>query len=150
MTVTAALIGISLRCPSWLSDDNPFFKDFVNQELLATLGFIVTITLASAASLHLELNKLDDQTGIPFTRTRRSIRKSAYSLLFVLGAAIFLVIGKPLLPKLETVRALANAGAVLLLYFSLSVLYALTRTIFTIPTVRQIEERRRAGRDTSH
>ncbi|MET0251411.1 MAG: hypothetical protein ABW203_04455, partial [Novosphingobium sp.] len=130
--------------PSLLSDENVFFKNFVNQELLSTLGFIVTITLATAASLHLELNKLEDQTGNAFPRTRASVKKSAYSLMFLLGFALILVVVKPMLPKSnESGVALAYSIAVLLFYFSLFVLYALTRTIFGIPTAKKINEGRK-------
>jgi hypothetical protein len=51
--MTGILGALSFCHSSWLSDDNTFLKNFVNQELLAVLGVIVTITLASAASLHL-------------------------------------------------------------------------------------------------
>jgi hypothetical protein len=47
--------------PSLLADSNGFLLNFVNQELLAILGIIMTITLASAASLHLEFNKIEEK-----------------------------------------------------------------------------------------
>lgn len=58
-TLIAAL-AVVLVCtvynPSYLSDQNEFLHHFVNHELLALLGIIMTITLASAASLHLLIN----------------------------------------------------------------------------------------------
>ncbi len=101
--IAAGLATTSIYCPQYLSDENKFLKDFVNQNALQTLGFIVTITLASAASLHLELNKLEDNTGLAFVRTRSSVRKSAYALLVLLAATVVLVVAKPLLPVRPTI-----------------------------------------------
>jgi hypothetical protein len=144
--IAATLILTSFTQPSWLNDDNRFLANFVNHELLATLGFIVAITLASSANLHLELNKIEDETGNGFIRTRASIQKSAYALLVLIGIAAALVVVKPLLPGEPEWAAFANSVAILILYFNLSVLYALTRTVFGIPTVKRIKEKIAAAR----
>ena len=61
-----------------LSYANPFLKGFVNPKLLSFLGVIVTITLASAANLHIELNKIEEAAGkSAFVNTRVSIKRSA-------------------------------------------------------------------------
>jgi hypothetical protein len=133
------LLSISFCQPNLLNDKNSFLKAFVGENLLATLGFIMTVTLASAASLHLELNKIEDQTTKQFTRTRLSVRKSAYSLMVMFGAAVVLVILKPLLPTPPYNAAVANSIAILILYFNLSVLYDLTRTVFAIPSITAIK-----------
>lgn len=128
------LLTASACAPFLLSDDgNAFLKGFVNQELLALLGVIVTITLASAGNLHLELNKLQDRTGLPFTRTRRAIRLSAYSLIFIFTTAGVLVIVKPLVGSDMRATAACNSVAIVLVLFSLFVLTDLTRTILSIP-----------------
>lgn len=137
------LLGlISLDHPNLLNDNNGFLESFVNHELLATLGFIVAVTLASAASLHLELNRLEDETGVAFSRTRSSIRKCAYSLLALLVGAVVLVVTKPILWGGYYESAFANSAAILIIVFNLFVLYALTRTVFAIPTVAKIKEAR--------
>jgi hypothetical protein len=137
--LTTVLLSISFCQPNLLNDKNSFLKAFVGENLLATLGFIMTVTLASAASLHLELNKIEDQTTKQFTRTRLSVRKSAYSLMVMFGAAVVLVILKPLLPTPPYNAAVANSIAILILYFNLSVLYDLTRTVFAIPSITAIK-----------
>ena len=62
---SSAALAVVLICaiynPSYLSDKNEFMHHFVNHELLALLGIIMTITLASAASLHLEFNKIEER-----------------------------------------------------------------------------------------
>jgi len=140
LTILATvLLSISFAQPWMLNDNNGFLRGFVNQELLATLGFILAVTLASSASLHLELNKLQDDTGLPFTRTRTAVRRSAYSLLVLFAGAVVLVIAKPLLPAKPPSAALANSAALLIIYFNLMVLYDLTRTVFAIPTAKSIK-----------
>lgn len=140
--LATVLLAISFCQPYLLNDRNSFLKEFISEQLLATLGIILTVTLASAASLHLELNKLEDQTNKKFTRTRRSVRRSAYSLLALFAAATLLVIVKPLLPSPPPYNAaVANTFAILILYFNLSVLYDLTRTVFAIPSISEIKAR---------
>ena len=137
--LATVLLTISFCQPHLLSDQNGFLKQFVSDQLLATLGFILTVTLASAASLHLELNKIEDATGKPFTRTRKSVRWSAYSLMAMFVIGTVLVIVKPLLPSPSYNAAVANTIAILIIYFNLSVLYDLTRTVFRIPSINAIK-----------
>lgn len=128
------LWSISACAPYLLSDDgNAFLKGFVNQELLSFIGVIVAITLASASNLHLELNKMQDLTGNSFHRTRRGVKLSAYSLIFILGISAFLVIVKPILGNDMRASAACNSLAIVLILFSLFVLSDLTRTILSIP-----------------
>ena len=70
----AVWIILSLAVPWVLADTNAFLKGFVNPKLLSLLGVIVTITLASAANLHIELNKIEEAAGkSAFVNTRVSI-----------------------------------------------------------------------------
>lgn len=133
------LLSISFTAPYLLDDSNAFLASFVNHELLATLGFIVAVTLASAASVHFELNKLEDATGKLFLRTRKSLKRSAYSLVVLFAGAGLIVIIKPLLPEPPFNRAVANSLAIGIIYFNLSVLLDLTRTVFKIPSVSAIK-----------
>jgi len=138
--MATVLLSISFCQPTLINDENQFLKEFVSEQLLSTLGIILTVTLASAASLHLELNKIEDETGKPFLRTRQSVRRSAYSLLVLFAVATVLVMVKPLLPPAPVNRAVANAGAILIIYFNLSVLYDLTRAVFKIPSIKAIKK----------
>jgi uncharacterized membrane protein YidH (DUF202 family) len=136
------LLVVSACEPHVLSDNgNTFLKGFVNQELLALLGVIVAITLTTTGNLHFELNKLQDRTGAPFTKTRQSVRWSAYSLilLFVAGAA--LVIVKPLLGAGETTTAVCNSIAIVIIVFDAFVLTDLTITTFKLPAPSTLPEK---------
>lgn len=135
------LLTVSACAPFLLSDQgNAFLAGFVNQELLALMGVIVTITLASAGNLHLELNKLEDRTGLPFSRTRTAVRMSAYSLIMIFALAGALVVVKPMLGSDIRATAAANSVAIVLVVFSLFVLTDLTRTVLAIPAARTLPE----------
>lgn len=133
------LLTVSFAAPYLLDDRNKFLANFVNHELLSTLGFIVAVTLASAASVHFELNKIEDATGKPFVRTRASLRKSAYSLIVLFAVAGMVVLIKPLVPDVPHNLAVANSFAIAIIFFNLSVLLDLTRTVFKIPGIEAIK-----------
>lgn len=132
--ILTVLLATSACAPHLLSDTgNKFLEGFVNQELLALLAVVTTITLASAGNIHLELNKLQDRTGLPFINSRRAVRWSAYSLIVIFAIAGLLVIVKPMLGSDERATAACNSIAIVLVLFSLHVLFDLTRTVFAIP-----------------
>ena len=131
--LTATLISASICAPYYLSDEgNSFFKGFVTWELLSFLGVVVTITLASAANLHLELNKLEECTDEGFSEARIAVKQSAYSLLILFVAAFVLVMVKPTLVGLHW-NAAVNSVAILIVLFNLAILADLTMGVFRIP-----------------
>lgn len=135
IALTAVLISASICAPYYLSDDgNSFFKGFVTWELLSFLGVVVTITLASAANLHLELNKLEERTRESFKEARVAVRQSASSLLALFVAAFVLVMVKPTLASPHW-NAGVNAVAILIVLFNLAVLTDLTMAVFRIPAM---------------
>ena len=136
--LATVLTSISVCRPELLSDGgNAFLKNFVNQELLSLLGVIVTITLASAASLHLELNKLQEVTKERFVGARRAVKLSAYSLIGLFAVAFVLVVSKPLLAHGPSTSAAFNSVAIVIFAFNIMVLLDLTRTIFRIPALAE-------------
>ncbi|WP_146190663.1 hypothetical protein [Marinicauda salina] len=138
LILAATLLAISFCDPYILSDENDFLHNFVGHQLLSTLGFILAITLASAANIHLELNRLESEATIKFERTRKSISYSAYSLIAIFLISFGLVIIKPVVADSHFDESIANLIAILLVYFNLSVLYDLTRTVHKIPPVSKL------------
>lgn len=133
-SVTVWLVTLVYR-PDAISDGNAFLKGFVNHELLAFLGVIVTITLASAANLHLALNQLEAATKEKnnFPATRRSVRVSAYALLWLLVAAIIMVVAKPMATGGNvTVEAFFNGAAIVIVIANVLILADLTEAAFKI------------------
>lgn len=140
MVLAVILAAFSLVIPQYLNDQNGFLKSAVNHELLAILGFIVALTLGKAGDLHIELNRLEDQTGRPFLNTRIAIKRSYHSLIIAFILAGALVIMKPNFIQNPTAMAFVNSAAILIVYFNVAILYDITATVFKIPPVGQIEK----------
>lgn len=134
----AVLMTVSFTDPHLLDDQNKFLAGFVDEDLLSILGFIVAVTLASSASIQFELNRIEDVTGKAFVRARASLRKSAYSLIVLFGAAGILVVVKPVVPNVPRNLAVANSLAISIVFFNLSVMLDLTRTVFKIRSITAI------------
>lgn len=133
IAIAAVLTAVSICLPSVLSDNgNAFLKGFVNQELLATLGVIVSITLVSAGGLHIEIGKMSKELAINLDREKAAVRQSAYLLIFLLVAALMLVVLKPVLATAERPSAFANALGLFIITWAIAVLYDLTKAAFSI------------------
>lgn len=135
--LTAILLSASICQPHLLSDrGNSFFREFVTHEMLGVIGVIVTITLASSASIHLELNKLEERTGNAFHQARAAVRNSSIALVLAFGLAFLLVMAKPWLGGTDHASAALNSAAILIFLFSLAIMADLTMAIFRIPALR--------------
>jgi hypothetical protein len=130
--VWAALWAALVAAAPWtLSDYNRFFKGFVNEQFLSFMGVVVTITLASAGNLYIELNKIEDKAQRSvFVKSKRDVRHSAYFLISLLVAAIITVILKPLVICGERSQATMNGIAVTIIILSVTVLIDLTQAAF--------------------
>ncbi len=138
IALIAAMVAVAWFRPCWLSDENQFLRGFVNQELLAVLGVVVTITLASAANLHLELNRLEDEYEERFPEARWANRSYAYLLIWLFILAIFLVVCKPIFASSPFEQALFNGAAIMIVLVNVLSLMDLTGAIFQIPSKRRI------------
>tara|TARA_B100001939_G_C16651448_1_gene491961 strand:- start:124 stop:585 length:462 start_codon:yes stop_codon:yes gene_type:complete len=132
----AVWIILSLSAPWVLSDENGFLKGFVNHEFLNFLGVVVTITLASTANLHLELNKFEERVKKRiFVNTRNSVKRSAYWMISMLLIALLLVVSKPLIVSVTPsliASSLLNGGALLIILFNVLILIDLCQTAFKL------------------
>lgn len=137
LALAGMLLSASICSPFYLSDrGNSFFKDFVNHELLSFLGLVVTITLASAANLHLELNKIEERTEEKFSETRVALRRSASALISLFAIAFILVMLKPIFSFNDHIIAMINSFTILIIVFNLAVLGDLTMAVFKITPIR--------------
>lgn len=131
-----ALAAGSVFQPYWLSDcGNSFLRDFVDQELLSFLGVIVTITLASAANMHLEFNRLQLATNEGFQEARSAVRAYAILLLVLFAGAFALVILKPLFGSGLQSSAGFNSVAIVIVVLNIMALADLTLAIFRIEPI---------------
>lgn len=130
--LTVAIVCTIVR-PDLLADKNEFLHHFVNQELLALLGIIMTITLASAANLHLEFNKIEERykhRGL--TKTRQHVRQGAYCLIWLFCISSMLVVLKPILAETPAWQSAFNGIALVILLWTVLILIELTQLAFAI------------------
>jgi len=131
--VATLVVVCAVAKPNLLSDSNDFLHHFVNHELLALLGIIMTITLASAASLHLKFNKIEERhkkSGL--LETRRGVKQGAYCLIVLFTVAVLLVVIKPFTHGNETLEAIFNGSAIFVLVWNVLILLELTQLAFAI------------------
>lgn len=108
-------------------------KDFLSDKLLSFLGVIVTITLASIANLHLELNKIEQAAGRRgFPKTRLRLRQSAAWMIAMLLIAVALDVVKPLVSAGEAMASLLNGAGILIVIFNVLILIDITQMVFEI------------------
>lgn len=133
IAVAAILICSFISEPSWIDDTKPFLKSLMEKEILSTLGIILTISLASAAQLHLEFNKLEEfHKKIFLVNTRKAVHKSAITLIVLFFIAIMLVLTKPILAESTRSVAFFNAFGLFVIFLNILTLYDLTNAAFAI------------------
>lgn len=130
------VVCLSLSAPHLISDKNAFLKGFVNHEIIAIMGVIITITLASCSQLYLRLSEMERLRAAPgaFARTKSSVRRAAFALICVFGFCMIVVVTKGYFINENTqsssTAAFLNGLALLSLLVSILVLTSITRTIF--------------------
>lgn len=132
------IIGaLTISAPTILSDQNTFLKGFVSFELLNLLGVVVTITLASAAQLHLSFNRIEERfrTTDGLAKTRRSVRDGAYWLIRLFVMALVLVVVKPMMPDDAWISSALNGFAIWIVFFNVLILVELTQLVFAIEPI---------------
>jgi hypothetical protein len=134
IAVAAVLAVCVIVVPTWLSDDNSFVKEYSQHDMLPILGVILAITLASAAQLHLEFNKIEERAGRQvLTRSRAAVRGAAYGLIGLFLAAAALAILKPIFPQTDRSQASFNSLSVFILFWNIIILIEIVQAAFSIP-----------------
>ncbi|MBB2174228.1 hypothetical protein [Gluconacetobacter asukensis] len=129
--VSLSLMVVSVSAPWVLCDKNTFLLNFVNHEMLGFLGITVTITLASGATLFLDLNKMEEKIGKNiFKKSKLAIRNSCYCLIILLAASVVLVTIKPLTPDTEICRSLFNSMALIIVFANIGIMFDITSMVF--------------------
>lgn len=140
IAIIAVMALVSIYDRSVFSDDNVFLKDFLDNDLLSVLGFVTAVTLASAASIHLQLNSLEIQRGQEFSLTKDGLRRSSLTLIFAFFISLVIVVLKPVFHGNEWVQIAANIGGLTMVIVSLEVLWDITVTTFRIPSKSLMEQ----------
>lgn len=134
LVFAALLTAISVCRPDILSDDNVFLKEFISINLLNLLGLIFTITTGFAASMHLELRKMENQYKSPgaFRNTMGEIKRGSFALIFLFAFSIVLVVVKPMSEGYITIQSLMNSVGLIVMLLYVLVLIALMDLSFKI------------------
>jgi hypothetical protein len=133
--VACTLLITTLVAPNILNDENEFLKGFVNHELLALLGVILAITLASGGQIHLSFNQIEEHYKKPgaLAAARRGVKTACFWLLALFFMAIVIVVLKPLLPESASWgRAFLNAAALFIIFWNVLILIEIVQTVFAI------------------
>lgn len=126
-------LALSASAPHILGDDNEFLRNFVNHEFLGFMGVVVTITLASASNLYIEIKKLEDHAQAPvFAASKRDVRHAAYALLIAIVVSVVLVVLKPLVNTGSHAQSMVNGAALTVLLFAIITLSELTIASFSL------------------
>ena len=130
ITLTSVMV-----IPGPLSDKNTFLQGFVTHEFLSFMGVIVTITLASAANLFVEMNKIEDRHNKDiFSSSKKDVQDSAYALVGALIASLTVVVAKPWFSNAWAERGQAgvNCAALGIVAFSIMIMIDLIQAAFKL------------------
>ena len=117
-----------------VNEKTRLLTEFVGSYFLPFLGIVVTVTLSSVTKLHLEVNRLEYQKKRHFPQTKKSIRRSGYSLVISLFIGFLLVIAAPFIDHDPMWLSLLSVWAMLIILFNILILWDLTKAILTIPS----------------
>lgn len=121
MGAGSIVVGVSIWAPAWLAT-NGFLVAFVNHELLNIQAVIMTITIATIATIHIWFNELEEKHKKKvFGDARADINNSAMWLICLFLATLILLITRSFFEN-QTALSLFNGVAVIILVTNVLVL----------------------------
>lgn len=118
----------------WWISRNSFLDTFLNGSYLSVMGTIVSITVASCSNIYLRLGQLEAAGRGPFPGTKKALRKSAFSLVFIFSAAFFILVLRGAIDASGRFGAFLNSLLICGVFFFCSVLLDITRVAFKLPS----------------
>jgi len=110
--------------------NNNFLTGFVNHEILAIMAVIMTISIASIATIHIWFNELEEKHGQRvFGKARREINHSAFVMIWLFVGQLALLIIRSMFLENVTAISLFNGVSVLLLLASVITLLDVMGTV---------------------
>jgi hypothetical protein len=128
------LLIVNHSWPDALSDKNSFLKDFLDSDLLSTVGLMTSISLAGAVPIHFALNDYETKAGKKLPDTKRAIRLSSVTLILLFLGALVVVIGKPLVAESSSALTYFNMVSIIILAANASIMYDLLSTALSSPS----------------
>lgn len=122
VVMSGLVVALSIYAPGILAE-NSFLKGFINHELLNTMAVIVTITIATIATIHLWFNELEDKHDKKvFGRARREINSGAFWLIGLFAGSVLLLIVRAYFGGNLLEISLFNGFAIIILMTTILVL----------------------------
>ena len=124
MIVLVVLAGVFIAmsvCQPAILAKNKFLDGFINQEVLSIMAVIMTISIASIATIHIWFNELEDKHGHKvFGAARKEINQAAFYFigLFLAQLLCLIIRSLPIFDGSEMALSLFNGGSILLLLCS--------------------------------
>jgi hypothetical protein len=120
IVLSGVFVAMSVCEPGILAK-NKFLEGFINQEILSIMAVIMTISIASIATIHIWFNELEDKHGKKvFGSARKEINQAAFYFigLFLAQLLCLIVRSLPIFDGSTTALSLFNGGSVILLLCS--------------------------------
>jgi hypothetical protein len=106
-------------CSPNLITENKFLQDFISDQILNILAVIMTISIASVATIHIWFNELEAKHGKKeFRSARREINQSATIFIFLFVGELVLLIARGFFLEDSIAFPLLSGGAMLILLAS--------------------------------
>ncbi len=117
--------------------ENDFLQNFINHELLHVLVVTTTVTAASAANLHLALNRAEETIKKPdcFRDARKEINQDAYCLIGLFLAAVIVLVVRSSVAGNTFVVSLLNGVGLIILLMNILVLIDITSAVFALSSL---------------
>lgn len=130
MIVLAGVVISMSVCAPHILVKNEFLHGFVNHEVLAIMAVIMTISIASIATIHIWFNELESKHGKRvFGNARKEINQSAFIMIWLFVGQTLLLVVRSLFLENDVAISLFNGGAVLLLLASVITLLDVMGTV---------------------
>jgi hypothetical protein len=114
IVLAGLLVAISVCRPTVLSE-NDFVKNFVTHDALNILAVVMTIGIATVATIHIWFNELESkhETRV-FGAARREINHDAFLMVWLFVAELIMLIIRSYFEGNATAIALFNSGCLVI------------------------------------
>lgn len=126
------VVAMTVCMPEFLAQ-NSFLEGFINHEILNILAVMATVTIASAANIHLAFNRLEERANKPgnFKTARKEINHSAMALVWLFIATVIFLVLKAVSMNLYWV-SFWNGICLIVLLVNVFVLIDITAAVFEV------------------
>lgn len=126
------LVVVSFCLPTVLSDKNKILATFINEQMIATLGVVISVNIAALAQFHLSLNKIQASLGNTFKKVRDEIKSSGRWMVTLFAISTLLLFIKSIIGDDFILQSLLNSLQIVLLLVFILIMYDIIDTIFEV------------------